>query len=331
MAAKTPSRPAPPRSGRTRPAASPGPARRPGVRLIAVVVAALVVLGGVALLAFTSGKSGGSPAASGTYNTSKTAFDLPTLEGTGHVRLADHAGKPVVVNFFASWCIYCNEELPGFVNVAKATKGKVDFIGVNTAETGDGAAMAKRFDLTGAGFELARDLGSAPASALFDNIGGRGLPITAFYDRAGKLRYVSGGMLTQPQLEQEISKQFGVTVQAANAQDQVQPVIPINPQGAAELMNTRAADPAFVVLDVRTPAEFAAGHLPNAINLDVSAPDFAQKLRGMDKAKSYLVYCQTGNRSGKATDEMHAAGFEHLYDLQGGVSAWQQLGGPLTK
>ena len=92
----------------------------------------------------------------------KAAFRLPGLLDDTTVSLADFAGTPVVVNFFASWCVYCNEELPGFVQVAKATGGTVDFVGVNTSDPGDGAAMARRFDLAGAGFALAKDIGGNP-------------------------------------------------------------------------------------------------------------------------------------------------------------------------
>ena len=92
------------------------------------------------------------------------------------------------MNFFASWCVYCNEELPGFVQVAKATDGTVAFVGVNTSDPGDGAAMARRFDLAGAGFALAKDVGGNPPSQLWSSFGSQGLPVTAFYDATGSRR-----------------------------------------------------------------------------------------------------------------------------------------------
>ncbi len=297
-----------------------------------VVVAAVALFGGVAAMALGSG-TGTSPAtttAAG-YRADKTAFDLPALTGTGHVRLADHVGRPVVVNFFASWCVYCNEELPGFVEVAKATKGQVDFIGVNTSETGDGAAMAKRFSLSGAGFSLAKDIGAAPASDLWSTYGTQGLPVTAFYDKTGKQVDFSPGMLTQAQLEERLKTDFGIDVKAADSATLSAPVIPVIPQGAYELLRNNASNPDFVVLDVRTPAEFAGGHIPEATNVDFEASDFAAQLSKLNKDKTYLVYCRTGSRSGQATELMNSMGFKHVYDVQGGITAWEQAGLPTTK
>ena len=59
-------------------------------------------------------------------------------------------------------------------------------------------------------------------------------------------------------------------------------------------------EPGTVVLDVRTPQEYAEGHLEGAQNYDVSAPDFAQSLTGLDPTASYAVYCRTGVRSAAA-------------------------------
>lgn len=86
----------------------------------------------------------------------------------------------------------------------------------------------------------------------------------------------------------------------------------------------------MVVLDVRTPSEFAAGHLPNAKNIDIEAGDFASKIAGLDKNASYAVYCRSGRRSGIALDEMKAAGFTQAVDLSGGIVAWTSEGHQLV-
>jgi len=88
--------------------------------------------------------------------------------------------------------------------------------------------------------------------------------------------------------------------------------------------------PGTIVLDVRTPAEFAEGHLPDAINLDVSAPDFANSLAGLDPDQTYAVYCRSGNRSKAAMATMQQAGFRHLFDLAGGIGAWRSAGGEIV-
>ena len=85
-----------------------------------------------------------------------------------------------------------------------------------------------------------------------------------------------------------------------------------------------------IVLDVRTPAEYANGHLPQAQNIDIEGPDFAARIAALDKNATYAVYCHSGNRSGVALQQMAGVGFTHLYDLAGGIGAWQSMGGPMV-
>jgi phage shock protein E len=98
---------------------------------------------------------------------------------------------------------------------------------------------------------------------------------------------------------------------------------------ASDFSNAMKA-PGTVVLDVRTPAEFASGHLPAALNLDIEDPGFAAGIAALDKKGTYAVYCRSGNRSGTALQDMTAAGFTHVYDLEGGIGAWQEMGGPMA-
>ncbi len=86
--------------------------------------------------------------------------------------------------------------------------------------------------------------------------------------------------------------------------------------------------PGHVLLDVRTNEEFAAGHLAGATLIDFNAPDFQQKIRALPKDKTYLVYCRSGRRSKNACDQMRELGFPGLFDLQGGILAWQKAGRP---
>ena len=91
-----------------------------------------------------------------------------------------------------------------------------------------------------------------------------------------------------------------------------------------------AKRPDTVLLDVRTPAEFAAGHLAGAINIDVQAASFPELIATLDPAKNYAVYCRSASRSKVAMTAMGQAGFTHLYDLAGGIGAWQSAGGPVV-
>ncbi len=99
---------------------------------------------------------------------------------------------------------------------------------------------------------------------------------------------------------------------------------------SAQQFHDLAQQPGVVVLDVRTPAEFAQGHLPNAINLDVEGGDFAQQIATLDTGATYAVYCRSANRSKVAMDQMQAAGFTNVQDLDGGIVAWQSAGLPVV-
>ena len=79
------------------------------------------------------------------------------------------------------------------------------------------------------------------------------------------------------------------------------------------------AQQGVVVVDVRTPDEFAAGHLPNAVNINVEDPAFASQIESLDKSATYAVYCRSGRRSAVATDAMATAGFTSLVNLSGGL------------
>jgi rhodanese-related sulfurtransferase len=86
-----------------------------------------------------------------------------------------------------------------------------------------------------------------------------------------------------------------------------------------------------VVLDVRTPKEFATGHIPGAVNIDWNAADFGKKVAALDKSKTYLVQCAIGGRSAKAADKMAALQFSSVYNLEGGIKAWEKAGKPVEK
>jgi phage shock protein E len=86
-----------------------------------------------------------------------------------------------------------------------------------------------------------------------------------------------------------------------------------------------------VVLDVRTPAEFAAGHIPGAINIDWNSDEFQKKVSELDKSKTCLVNCASGGRSAKACDKLSKLNFTDCYNLLGGFHAWEKAGKPVEK
>lgn len=67
-----------------------------------------------------------------------------------------------------------------------------------------------------------------------------------------------------------------------------------------------------VIIDVRTPGEFAGGHLEGALNIDIQSPDFAAQISQLDPNGDYFVYCRSGNRSGQAISQMTNMGFTSM-------------------
>jgi phage shock protein E len=91
------------------------------------------------------------------------------------------------------------------------------------------------------------------------------------------------------------------------------------------------ADKKAVVLDVRTPEEYSAGHIAGSTNIDFNADDFDKKISKLDKDKTYLVHCAAGGRSARACSKLDKLKFEHLYNLEGGMGAWEKAGKPIEK
>lgn len=86
-----------------------------------------------------------------------------------------------------------------------------------------------------------------------------------------------------------------------------------------------------LLLDVRTDAEFASGHLNGATQIDFYREDFEEAIAALDKEQPVFVYCRSGNRSGKAAKQMKAMGFREVYNLEGGIGAWSRRNQPISK
>ena len=80
--------------------------------------------------------------------------------------------------------------------------------------------------------------------------------------------------------------------------------------------------PDHVILDVRSPQELSDGSIPGYTQINFFEADFKEQVSKLDPSKSYLIYCRSGNRSGKACGLMASMGFSKLYNLKGGIGAW---------
>ena len=86
-----------------------------------------------------------------------------------------------------------------------------------------------------------------------------------------------------------------------------------------------------IILDVRTFQEFGSGHIKDATNIDFYANDFIDKLKIVRKDVPVYVYCKSGGRSSSAARKMQVLGFNRVYNLVGGISAWEAKNYPIIK
>ena len=77
------------------------------------------------------------------------------------------------------------------------------------------------------------------------------------------------------------------------------------------------------VVDVRTASEFEAIRVKSAQNIDFNSPTFDKDIQKLDKSKPVVLYCKGGGRSAKCAKKLKDAGFEKIYDLEGGLSKWE--------
>ena len=98
----------------------------------------------------------------------------------------------------------------------------------------------------------------------------------------------------------------------------------ITSEEAYDLIQNNMNNTKFVILDVRTPQEFTNGHIEKAVNLDYYSDTFKNDLDQLDKNNAYLVYCRSGNRSGKTLNIMKGLGFSEAYNMLGGISNWKE-------
>lgn len=104
-------------------------------------------------------------------------------------------------------------------------------------------------------------------------------------------------------------------------------VVPIAPKAAAERLKK---DPKIVVVDIRTPEEFAEGHINGAININMRAEDFEENLAKLDRGSTYLMHCLSGGRSTASIPVWEKLGFKKVLHLDEGKMGWVEEDLPLV-
>jgi cytochrome c biogenesis protein CcmG/thiol:disulfide interchange protein DsbE len=192
--------------------------RRSGVTtvLLGAAIALAVVVGAVAATVAT--RSGGLPRGTATYGgvsrlderlaaTDEMPLPEVTLDGFAEgppIDLAAYGGEPLVVNFWASWCAPCVEEMPDFQRVAADTQGDVAFLGVNVQDApGNAQAFVDELDIT-------YDLASDPRGAFYAQVQGFGMPTTLFVRPDGTIVFRHTGALTDQELRDLLATHLSV-------------------------------------------------------------------------------------------------------------------------
>ncbi len=105
------------------------------------------------------------------------------------------------------------------------------------------------------------------------------------------------------------------------------PIKHVDAKQAQKLVSDRKV----IVLDVRTPEEFMAGHIAGATNINFHATNFEKSISGLERTSSYLVHCASGGRSAQSLKIFQAHQFRSVYHLDGGINAWKKEGLPVEK
>ena len=100
---------------------------------------------------------------------------------------------------------------------------------------------------------------------------------------------------------------------------------------AYTLIQQNQLDPTFIIIDVRTPEEFAEGHIEGAINIDFRSENFGGQIDELNRNNKYLIYCRSGNRSRGALEVMVEMDFKEVYHLSAGIIKWIDEEYPITR
>ena len=174
-------------------------------RSVGIAVGVVVIVALVGALLFRNGSSGvayaGDIRAGGTLQ----RLELPTLQGGGRIDYKTLSNKPLVINFFASWCPNCVGEMPGFEQVHQQLGDQVGFLGISQSDAASASiALAHQTGIT-------YPTGIDRNGVFFNATGGVGMPTTILVRPGGQIAEIWVGALDPTSLKLLIAKDLGVT------------------------------------------------------------------------------------------------------------------------
>ncbi len=309
-----------------------------GLLLIAVIAAITIsVAGGTDDPAGPAGETAfaeiiGSPLPAFAVPDPAIGMTAPILSaatlGGDRVRLAPD-GTARILGFFAHWCPHCQAELPIITNWLETNPlpAGVEVIAVSTAvdSDADNYPPSEWFPRENWPNTVLLD---DDDNALAVGLGLPGYPYWVAIDADGTVVDRISGSVSEADLAALVNRLIPAdTGSAASDGTEATGVRLVTPAEGLAIASNPPDD--LVVLDVRTPEEFAAGHLEGATLVDFYDPDFADQLADLDPDVPYLLYCQSGNRSGQSAVLMEQLGFTDVADVDGGILAWTEVGNPV--
>ena len=175
---------------------------KPYKLLIILAIVGLVLAFVVAGLLLTRGDAKNGASSNSAQETKEAApdFTLALIKG-GDFHLGDHKGKPILINFFASWCLPCRDEAPALEKIAHEYGAKgVVFLGIAVDDTD--AKMKDFMTRYGVTFPVGID----KTSAVQKSFGLYGVPTTYFINKQGIINYFHSGIVTEELLQHELDK-----------------------------------------------------------------------------------------------------------------------------
>lgn len=263
------------------------------------------------------------------------APDFTVYDKDGNaVSLSDFKGKPVVLNFWASWCKYCKEEMPAFESVWSEYGDEVVFMMLNAT---DGRQETRE-----KGEKYIKE-GGYKFPVYYDEelqaVNGYGIssfPTTYFINADGT---VETGILGRAE-EKDIRQRLAMILPSEEPEESSLEGVGAGEEAVTEVPSWCNMEPeyarltakeakeamdsfeAFTILDVRSKAEYDEGHIENAVLIPDNEIKDKIEAAFPDKTEIIFVYCRTGKRSEAAAKELVKLGYNHVYDF-GGIVDWE--------